>query len=132
VPIEYTALTLMTAFFLLAWVPLSIGKLKSFGKEWILSNRKPISGKELFPWAARCERAYNNLKDYFPGYAVAILLLGLLDKFDASTEVAAITYVVARLIHYVSYGIGNVPFRGISFIIGLICNLFLLIKIFVA
>ena len=131
-PIEYTALAFMTTFFLLAWVPLSIGKLKSFGNNWILSNRKPLPGKELLPWAARCERAYNNLKDYFPGYVVAILLLGMLDKFDSSTGIAAITYVVARLIHFVSYGIGNVPFRGMSFIIGLICNLFLLIKIFVA
>ena len=58
-PIEYTALALMTVFFLLAWVPLSIGKIRSFGKKWILSNRKPVAGKELLPWAARCERAYH-------------------------------------------------------------------------
>ncbi len=131
-PIEYSALTVMTVLFLLAWLPLSVGKLKSFGGRWLASNRKPLPGKELLPWAARCERAYNNLKDYFPGYVVAILLLGALDKFDTSTQIAAITYVVARVIHFISYGIGNVPFRGLSFIIGLICNLFLLIKIFVA
>ena len=131
-PIEYTALALKTTFIVLAWVPHTNGKIRSFGKKWILSNRKPVAGKELLPWAARCERAYNNLKDYYPGYVAAILLLGILDKFDTSTGIAAVTYVVARLIHYVSYGIGNVPFRGISFIIGLICNLFLLIKIFVA
>lgn len=131
-PIEYKALTFMTVFFLLAWFPLSVGKLKSFGRKWVLSNRNPLPDKELLPWAARCERAYNNLKDYFPGFVVAILLLGALDKFDETTRIAAIVYVVARVIHYISYGIGIVPFRGISFIIGLLCNLFLLLKIVVA
>lgn len=131
-PIEYSALTLMTIFFLLAWLPLSVGKLKSFGGKWLASNRNPLPGKELLPWAARCERAYNNLKDYFSGYVVAILLLGLLDKFDTSTQIASVAYVAARVVHFISYGMGNVPFRAISFFIGLISNLFLLIKIIVA
>lgn len=129
---EYIALALMTIFYLFAWFPLSVGKLKSFGGKWLASNRNPLPGKELLPWAARCERAYNNLKDYFPAYVVAILLLGQLEKFDTSTEVAAIMYVVARVIHFISYGMGNVPFRALSFFIGLFSNLFLLIKIIVS
>lgn len=128
---EYLALTTMTILFTLAWLPVSIGKLKSFGRKWAASNREPIPGKELVPWAARCDRAYSNLKDYFPAFVVAILVLGATNKFDHSTEIASVVFVVARICHYVSYGLGNVKFRALFFFAGLLSNLYLLIKIFI-
>lgn len=126
---EYICLTLMTILFTLAWVPGSIGKWKSFGGKWLASNRVPISGKELLPWASRCDRAYNNLKDYFPAYAVAIILLGSLNKFDPLTQAAAALYLLSRVAHFISYAIGNVPQRALYFFISLTCNLYLLIRV---
>lgn len=120
----------MTILFMFAWLPASIGKWKSFGPRWLASNRDPLPGKELLPWAARCERAYNNLKDYFPAYAVAILLLGAVDKFDSLTQGAAALYVIGRVGHFVSYGIGNVPQRALFFFMSLLSNLYLLLKVF--
>ncbi|WPU64507.1 MAPEG family protein [Peredibacter starrii] len=128
---EYQALVLMTIFFLFAWVPASFGKLRAFGLGWVGSNRVPVKDKELSAWAARCERAYNNLKDYYPGFAVAILLLGLTDKFDEGTKIAAGAYVVARLGHFLVYGLGIVSLRAVSFITGIIANVYLLIKILI-
>lgn len=120
----------MTIFFLFAWMPVSYGKLKSFGPKYLASNRAHAPKNELLPWAARCDRAYINLKDYFPAYVVAILLLGQLNKFDQTTAVAAIIYVVVRLCHYVSYGAGFVPGRALFFFAGLLANTYLLFKIF--
>lgn len=96
---EYQALTLLTLFFILAWAPASFGKVKSLGKRWALSNRsKPISETDIPAWAWRADRAYNNLKDYFPAFVVAILLLGTLGKFDDTTKWAATIFVIARLL----------------------------------
>lgn len=129
---EYQALALMTLFFVLAWLPASLGKFKTLGARWALSNRnKPIVEKDLPPWAARADRAYNNLKDYFPAFVVAVLLLGTLGKFDEGTKWAASVYVVARLTHFASYTAGNVPVRGLSFLTGLFANIYLLIKILI-
>lgn len=129
-PIEYKMLALMTLFFFFAWIPTSIGKLKSFGGRWLASNRKPVEGKELLPWAARCELAYSNLKDYFPAYAVAIILLGQVEKFDECTSWASALYVVARVLHYSFYAMGNVTMRFLSYLVAMGSNFYLLIRIF--
>jgi uncharacterized MAPEG superfamily protein len=129
-PIEYQALASLTLLFLFAWFPVSIGKWKSFGGTWLASNRDPLKGKELLPWAARCDRAYSNLKDYFPAYVVAVLVLGVTNKFDDSTNIASVLFVVARVGHYAAYALGNVLGRAIFFFIGLGANVYLLLKIF--
>ena len=128
-PFEYQTLAIFTFLFLFAWVPVSIGKWQTFGTGWIKSNRDPVSGKQLPAWAARCERAYNNLKDYFPGFIVAILILGSMNKFDSGTKIAASVYVLARLGHYIVYGLGIVSLRAVFFSVGVLSNVYLLIKI---
>lgn len=129
--VEYQSLAVLTIFFVLAWVPVSFAKLQTFGWKWLASNRRPLEGKALDSWGARCDRAHNNLKEFFPGFIVAVLLLGLTDKFDQGTAIASMGYVVARICHYISYGIGNVLARGAFFFIGLGCNIYLLIKILI-
>jgi uncharacterized MAPEG superfamily protein len=128
---EYQALALMTIFFTLAWIPVSAGKFKSFGTRWLWGNRETKPAGDLVAWAARCDRAYNNLKDYFPAFVVAILVLGASGKFDSSTTCAAWIFVAARLVHYVFYGIGLSLPRFLSFVTGLVANLYLLIKVFI-
>lgn len=128
-PFEYKMLTLMTLLFLFAWLPSSIAKLKSFGPKWLLSNRDPLAGKELLPWGARAERALGNLKDNFPGFVVAIILLGLTNHFDHLTAWASGLYVAGRICHFLFYVIGNVQLRFLSFIVSLSCNVYLLIKV---
>lgn len=130
-PIEYKALGFMTVFFLFAWFPVSVGKLKAFGGRWLASNRVPPKGRELAPWAARCDRAYSNLKDYFPAFVVAVLVLGINEKFNESTKWVTMVYVVARIGHYIAYGLGSVRLRALLFFAGLFANLYLLIKIFI-
>ena len=126
---EYQVLALTSIFFLVAWVPVSIAKKKTFGLRWLASNRNPVSGKELPAWGQRAERAHNNLKDNFPAFITAILLLGVMGKFDNSTQWLSGTYLVARLGHYLAYTLGKVPFRALFYFTGLIANIILLAKI---
>ncbi len=128
---EYQSLAVLTLFFVLAWFPASVAKWHTFGWKWLASNRGPKEGKVLDSWGARCERAHNNLKEFFPGFIAAILILGAADKFDEGTALASSIYVVARLLHFFSYAIGNVLARGMFFFVGLLSNIYLLIKIFI-
>lgn len=125
---EYAVLAILSIFFLLAFVPVSVAKLQSFGPRWLASNRTPLKDKELSKWGARCERAHNNLKDNFPGIVVAILLLGQQGKFDEVTKWTAGVYLVARLVHYTVYAIGHVPLRAFAYFTGLFANILLLVK----
>jgi uncharacterized MAPEG superfamily protein len=127
-PFEYQMLGLMTLFFLFAWLPSSVGKMRAFGVAWLNSNRDPVTGRELNPWATRADRAHNNLKDNFPGFAVAIILLGTTGRFDEGTSIAAALYVFVRLAHFVSYTIGLVTPRALFYLVGLGANIYLLCK----
>jgi uncharacterized MAPEG superfamily protein len=126
---EYQMLTLMTFLFLFAWLPSSLAKWKGYGGKWLASNRHKIPDSELPLWGGRVERAYTNLKDYFPAYIIAILLLGTLNKFDGGTAKASVIYVIARSFHFLFYGIGNVRLRFLSFVTAMISNIYLLAKI---
>jgi len=129
-PFEYSMLALMTLFFLFAWLPGSIGKVRSYGKGWAASNREPVKDKELLPWAGRADRAYNNLKDYYPAFAVVIILLGTTGRFDESTSIAAALFVFMRLGHFLCYTFGNVIGRALCYVVSMGANIYLLIKLF--
>lgn len=128
---EYQSLAFLSLLSLVAWVPASMGKFQTFGLKWVFSNRRPVEGKSLDGWAARCERAHNNLKDNFPAFIAAVILLGLTNRFDHSTTIASVMYVACRIGHYVSYAIGNVMARATFYAIALVANAYLLIKIFI-
>lgn len=128
---EYQSLAILSLLFLFAWFPVSLGKWKLFGVKWLFSNRRPVEGKALEGWSARCDRAHNNLKDNLPAFIVAVVLLGFTNKFDQSTALASVGYVVCRIGHYVSYSIGNVMARAVFFVIGLAANAYLLIKVLI-
>jgi len=129
-PFEYSMLALMTLFFIFAWLPTSIGKVRTYGWKWAASNRGGASTKELPAWVGRVERAYNNLKDFYPAFAVVIVLLGTTGRFDEGTSIAAALYVFMRLAHFICYGVGNVTGRALCWLTSVAANIYLLIKLF--
>lgn len=126
---EIISLIIMTVFFLLAWVPSSIAKYQTFGPKWLASNRRPLE-KSLEGWGHRAERAHENLKDYFPGFIVAIVLIEYTSSETTLTSALAITYVCARVLHFISYTAGNVPLRALFWFISIIANLALFTQLF--
>ena len=128
---EYQMLAVMGIFSLFAYVPSSVAKYQTFGKKWLASNRKPIEGKELVEWGARVQRAHENLKDNIPGFIIAVLALGQMNKFDDTSWWLCLVYVIARMAHFTFYGMGIVGGRALSYLIGLVCNVWLLFMVFV-
>lgn len=128
--VEYQMLSLMGLMFLFAFIPVSVAKAKTFGAAWLASNRDSRPQTPMPIWGERCERAHQNLKDNFPGFSVAILALGATGGFSETTKWLSVVYVAARVVHYAAYGFGNVTFRVLAYLVGLVVNCALLIKIF--
>ncbi len=127
---ELAALAVLTLFFSFAWIPAAVGRIQTWGIKWMASNRdKPATG-ELPYWVLRCDRAHNNLKDNFPAFAVTIILLGILGKYDSMTQAASIIFIVARFLHFFVYAMGFPLARFLSFAVGVVANTFLVIKLF--
>ena len=124
---ELQMLALMTFFFALAWLPASVCKYHTYGWGWLLSNRSTAGMKPLPEWGQRAERAYDNLKANFPGFAVAVLLLALTGGFNQGTRLAAALFAIARLVHMPVYIRGLVWPRAISWALGLGATLYLLV-----
>lgn len=119
---ELFVLCLAGILYLFAWLPSSLAKAKSFGPKWLASNRE-ASGAELVAWGGRCERAYQNLKDNFPGFIIAVLAIELTSTHGTLSLVLCWVYLVCRIGHFMSYGIGLVYPRAILWIGGLAANL---------
>ena len=77
-------------------------------------------------WGLRAERAHNNLKENFPSFAVAVLLLALTGGFTHGTQIAAAVFGGARVVHMPAYIQGRVWPRVISWVLGLGATLYLL------
>jgi uncharacterized MAPEG superfamily protein len=124
--LELEILALMTLLFMLAWIPASVCKYQTYGLGWLLSNRSVAGLPPLPEWGQRAERAHNNLKENFPGFAVAVLLLAITGGFTQGTRIASAVFIGARLVHMPAYIQGHVWIRSISWAIGLGACLYLL------
>ncbi len=124
-------LALASALFVLAFAPASLAKYQAFGTKWMASNRDAKPQEALSAWGERCERAHNNLKDNFPSFIAAVLILGALGRFDSSTHNLVLIWVIGRIMHFVAYALGNVPVRFMGYMMGIVSNLLLLAKVFI-
>ncbi len=124
--IELYCLVILTIFFFLAWLPASVAKRVTYGRSYLLSNRDATDLAPMPAWGDRAHRAYENLKSYFPGFVVAVLVLVHLGVSTTGTQTAAVIFTVSRFGHFLFYSIGNVPARAWAWGIALVANLYLL------
>ena len=123
---ELQMLSLMTLFFMLAWLPASVSKYQTYGWAWLLSNRSTAGLAPLPEWGQRAERAHANLMANYPGFAVAVLLLAITGGFTPGTRVASLLFVAARALHMLFYIRGEVWPRVITWILSLGATFYLL------
>jgi len=103
-PLELQMLGWTTLLVLFAFLPGSIAKRRAYGDRWLLSNREPEGLAPLTGWGGRAVRAHDNLKENFPAFAAAVLLLVVAGKSGGQgTEIAACLFLLARLTHMGSY-----------------------------
>lgn len=130
-PHEYLSLSLTTIFYLLAWVPSSVAKANALGLKWLLSNRSFQDMSKLSRWGQRSKRAYENFQDYFPGFAISVVLLGQLQGFNQGSSLACLIYLFARIGHFTSYTLGNITLRASFWTISMIANFYIIFRIII-
>lgn len=75
-------------------------------------NTPPLEGK----LAGRLDRAFNNFRETFPIFAVAVLIITILDRHNVRTEWGAQLYFWMRVIYLPLYAAGVPLLRTIVWI----------------
>lgn len=92
------------------------GKTRIAGPAWNMGNRDTAP---TFPaWIDRTGRALNNHKENFPLFLTAVLVVHLAGRSNKVTAIAAIVYVIARVLHGGLYIAGVERVRTLLFTIG--------------
>ncbi|HVC38037.1 MAG TPA: MAPEG family protein [Gammaproteobacteria bacterium] len=124
---EMTILALLTLFYMFSWLPVLLAKYQAYGGRWLLSNRSTEGLPPLPELGQRAVRAHENLKESYPAFAVAILLLAFSGGFTQYTAMAALVFLLARLVHMPAYIIGIPWLRTSSWAVGFVAMVYLLI-----
>lgn len=117
---ELCLLIVASSLYLLAWFPASLAKGQTMGTKWLASNRNAPA--KLDGWGARSERAYQNLKDYFPGFIVGVFAVEVTASHSSLTLAACWAYLVFRILHFSFYTAGIVPLRAATWTLSLVAN----------
>lgn len=123
---EMLMLALATLLLMFSWLPPLVAKCRVYGTNWLVSNRSTAGLPELPDWAQRCVRAQDNLKENYPAFAVAVLLLAFTGGFTPGTALASALFLVARLAHLPAYIAGIPWLRTLSWALGFLATLYLL------
>ncbi|MGA7965773.1 MAG: MAPEG family protein [Gammaproteobacteria bacterium] len=126
-PFELYMLAAATLLFLLAFIPGAIYKTNAYGGlSWLVSNRDVTDKPPLTGAAARAERAHANLKENFPAFVAAILILSYTGHYTMGTAVASAVFVVVRLLYIPVYIGGIPPLRTLLWTLGWASTIFIL------
>ncbi len=121
-----TATILMTALF---WVPYVLNRIAVCGLSGTLSGSVPDMNL-LSGWAQRAARAHQNAIENLVLFAVLVLLAQM--QGVAPTLLAAVTqaYFFTRLVHFIVYTAGLPALRTLTFTVGWVCQIVLILAIF--
>lgn len=129
---EMTVLGLVTLFYLFAWLSPVLVKSQVYGFRWLAGEHSMQGLPPLPPWGLRAVHAYGSLKESYPTFAVAVLLLAFSGGFTRFTALTAWIFLVARLVHMPASILGLSLLRNFSWLLGLLATLYLLIMALVA
>lgn len=129
---EMLMLGLTTLLVAVAWLPASVANYHANGLNWLTSNRSLSDLSAMPEWGRRCLRAQEDLKEDYPAFAVAVLLLAFTGGFTAGTAVASALFLGVRLVQ-ISACIGSIPWlRILARAAGFLATLYLLFMALVA
>ncbi len=128
--VEFQMLVWATLLMMLGWLPGSMAKTRTWGMGWLMGNRSTEGLPALGGWAGRAVRAHENLKENYPAFAVAVLLLLVAGgQGERVTEIAAIVFLVARLVHMGAYLVGIPIIRTLAWATGWVATLVILLQV---
>ena len=106
----------------------AIGRVSKAGIEWAMTNRD--SQPEVPLWVGRADRAQRNHLDNLAMIASVILIAQVSGKADATTAIAAIVVVAARIAHSLTYLAGLPLPRSLSYLVSVAALLVIVWRIF--
>jgi uncharacterized MAPEG superfamily protein len=124
---EMTILALVTLLYVFSWLPAWLSKYHAYGAGWTLSSRSTAGLSPLTGIAQRAVGAHEDLRENYPPFAVAVLLLAFSGGYTPYTAMAALVFLLAWLVYIPSYIIGVPWLRTSSWLVGFIAMLYLLI-----
>ena len=129
---EMTVLAVVTLFYLFSWLPPLIAQSPRYGIHWLAGKPESEDRQRLPPTAERALRAHDNLRENYPPFAIAVLLLAFTGGFTQYTAWACLTFLAVRLVHMPAGILGVSWLRSFSWLAGLAATLYLLIMALVA
>lgn len=129
---EMTVLAVVTLFYLFSWLPSWIAQSQTYRIPWLAGNRVSEERPPLSSAAERALRAHDNLRENYPPFAIAVLLLAFTGGFTQYTAWACLVFLAARLVHMPAAILVASWLRSFSWLTGLAATLYLLIMALVA
>ena len=100
----------------LLWLPYILARIGKYGVIEALTYR--ADSLPVPAWADRAKKAHYNAVENLAVFAALVLVAHLVGAANDATAAAAITYFVARLVHYPAY-VAGIPFaRTLTFAVG--------------
>jgi uncharacterized MAPEG superfamily protein len=120
---ELYVLTLVATATVLMWVPYMASRILTRGPAWTLADPADPSAPPDPAWAQRARRAHANAVENLAVFAPLVIILALTGASTPATILAARTYLIARLVHYVVYTAGIPVVRTLAFVAGAVSTL---------
>ncbi|CAB3798122.1 MULTISPECIES: MAPEG family protein [Paraburkholderia] len=115
---ELYVLTLVATATVLMWVPYMASRILTRGPVRTLADPADPTAPPDPAWAQRARRAHANAVENLAVFAPLVIILALIGASTPATILAAKTYLIARLVHYVVYTAGIPVVRTLAFVAG--------------
>lgn len=127
---ELTALALAALLQVLQFVLYSVLANMQVGPRYAMGSRD--TPRMLTGAAGRAQRALTNHFEGLILFGIAVGIVTLSDTANGSTALAALIYLVARVLYVPAYMFGLVPWRSIIWGFGFVATVYLLIHALVS
>lgn len=124
---ELTKLTWVLALNALIWIPYILNQIMVQGL--VDAVGYPENPKPLSAWADRAKKAHSNAVENLVVFAAAVLALNAVGVSNDTTVLACTVYFWARLVHYIVYTAGIPWLRTLSYAVGWVCNVLLILQL---
>lgn len=125
---ELTKLAWVLALTAVLWIPYILNQIMVRGL--VDAVGYPENPRPLSPWAQRAKQAHYNAVENLVLFAAAVLVLNALGISNDTTIMACTVYFWARVVHYIVYAAGIPWLRTLSFAVGWVCIVLLLLQLF--
>jgi uncharacterized MAPEG superfamily protein len=126
---ELMWLTLTVILTGVMWIPYILDRIMVRGLMGAMANPSR-DDKPQTPWAQRLYFAHTNAVENLVIFATLVLILNAMDHSTNATVIACAVYFWARLAHVIIYALGIPVLRTLSFAVGFVAQVALVLAIF--